>query len=51
MDSLNNWIYRRFSPRSVSFSGWVGDQDPTFAGLKVGAFALCRTRLTPDRTR
>jgi alpha-glucosidase (family GH31 glycosyl hydrolase) len=34
VDSLNNWVYLRFSPRSVSFSGWVGDQDPTFAGLK-----------------
>jgi hypothetical protein len=27
-------IYRSFSPRDVVFSGWVGDQDPTFDGLK-----------------
>lgn len=24
----------KFSPKYVMFSGWVGDQDPTFAGLK-----------------
>eukprot|EP01089_Gocevia_fonbrunei_P020690 TRINITY_DN7769_c0_g1_i2.p1 TRINITY_DN7769_c0_g1~~TRINITY_DN7769_c0_g1_i2.p1 ORF type:complete len:588 (-),score=108.30 TRINITY_DN7769_c0_g1_i2:90-1853(-) len=27
-------LYLDFSPRDVVFSGWVGDQDPTFAGLQ-----------------
>jgi alpha-glucosidase (family GH31 glycosyl hydrolase) len=27
-------IYLNFAPRDVVFSGWVGDQDPTFDGLK-----------------
>ncbi|ELR16305.1 glycosyl hydrolase, family 31 protein [Acanthamoeba castellanii str. Neff] len=33
---VDSWgdIYRSFSPRDVVFSGWVGDQDPTFDGLK-----------------
>ena len=26
MDSWNNYVYWDFSPRYVSFSGWVGDQ-------------------------
>jgi alpha-glucosidase (family GH31 glycosyl hydrolase) len=31
---VDSWedIYLEFSPRYVMFSGWVGDQDPTFAG-------------------
>ena len=33
VDSFKNELYWKFSPRAVSFSGWVGDQDPTFAGL------------------
>ena len=28
-------IYLDFSPRRVVFSGWTGDADPTFEGLKV----------------
>ena len=27
--------YMPFSPKYVMFSGWVGDQDPTFFGLKT----------------
>ncbi len=42
-DSLGNWIYLNYSPRSVSFSGWVGDQDPTFAGLKVAHNNMLRS--------
>jgi hypothetical protein len=33
VDSFANWIYLDLSPRYVTFSGWVGDQDPTFDGL------------------
>lgn len=28
-------VHFSFSPRDVVFSGWVGDQDPTFEGMKV----------------
>lgn len=28
------FVYNEFSPRYVMFSGWVGDQDPTFDGLQ-----------------
>jgi len=35
VDSLNNLLYWKFAPRDVVFSGWVGDQDPTFAGLRA----------------
>jgi hypothetical protein len=34
VDSFGNLIYWKFAPRDVVFSGWVGDQDPTFSGLK-----------------
>lgn len=27
-------LYLDFSPRYVMFSGWVGDDDPTFTGLE-----------------
>lgn len=33
VDSWNNNLYWDFAPRYVSFSGWVGDQDPDFGGL------------------
>ncbi len=33
VDSLSNKVYMDFSPRYATFSGWVGDQDPTFSGL------------------
>jgi len=33
VDSFGD-IYISFSPRDVVFSGWVGDQDPTFEGLE-----------------
>lgn len=33
VDSWNNHLYWHFSPRYASFSGWVGDQNPTFDGL------------------
>jgi alpha-glucosidase (family GH31 glycosyl hydrolase) len=29
------FIYWSFAPRDVVFSGWVGDQDPTFDGLQT----------------
>lgn len=29
-------IYLNFAPRDVVWSGWVGDQDPTFEGLQNG---------------
>ena len=32
--AFNLSAYLTFSPKYVLFSGWVGDQDPTFAGLK-----------------
>jgi hypothetical protein len=31
---LNISAFLTFSPKYVVFSGWVGDQDPTFAGLR-----------------
>lgn len=34
VDSYNEWIFLNFAPHDVMFSGWVGDQDPTFDGLK-----------------
>ena len=34
VDSFNSLIYLDFSPHFVMLSGWVGDQDPTFSGLK-----------------
>ncbi len=33
MDSYYNDVYWKFAPRYAVFSGWVGDQDPTLAGL------------------
>ncbi|KJE89796.1 hypothetical protein CAOG_01220 [Capsaspora owczarzaki ATCC 30864] len=33
-DSYENYVYWRFAPRDVVFSGWVGDEDPTFEGLQ-----------------
>jgi len=35
VDSFVNMIYMNFAPRDVVFSGWVGDQDPTFEGLQA----------------
>ena len=32
--ALNLSAFLEYSPRYVMFSGWVGDQDPTFYGLK-----------------
>ena len=32
--ALNLSAFLEYSPRYVMFSGWVGDQDPTFSGLK-----------------
>lgn len=29
-----DFIYWDFAPNDVMFSGWVGDQDPTFDGLQ-----------------
>ena len=31
---LNLSAFLEFSPKYVMFAGWVGDQDPTFAGLQ-----------------
>jgi len=33
---VDSWefVYWSFSPHYVMYSGWVGDQDPTFAGLQ-----------------
>jgi len=28
------FFYLNFSPKYVMYSGWVGDEDPTFRGLK-----------------
>lgn len=33
VDSWDDTLYWQFQPRYSSFSGWVGDQDPTFGGL------------------
>lgn len=35
LQSLNISAFLRFSPPYVMASGWVGDQDPTFAGLQA----------------
>uniref|UniRef100_A0A6B2L112 DUF5110 domain-containing protein n=1 Tax=Arcella intermedia TaxID=1963864 RepID=A0A6B2L112_9EUKA len=35
VDSFDSIVYLSFSPRDVVFSGWVGDQDPTFDGLQT----------------
>ena len=32
--ALNISAFLEYSPKYVMFSGWVGDQDPTFAGMK-----------------
>jgi alpha-glucosidase (family GH31 glycosyl hydrolase) len=32
--ALNISAFLEYSPKYVVFSGWVGDQDPTFAGMK-----------------
>lgn len=42
VDSLSNLplnlsIFLPYSPKDVMFSGWVGDQDPTFEGLRAAA--------------
>eukprot|EP01100_Stratorugosa_tubuloviscum_P007366 TRINITY_DN3076_c0_g1_i1.p1 TRINITY_DN3076_c0_g1~~TRINITY_DN3076_c0_g1_i1.p1 ORF type:complete len:621 (-),score=259.19 TRINITY_DN3076_c0_g1_i1:60-1853(-) len=34
VDSFADILYWPFSPRDVVFSGWVGDQDPTFSGMR-----------------
>jgi len=34
VDSFDEILYWSFSPREVVLSGWVGDQDDTFDGLK-----------------
>lgn len=39
-------IYFSFSPRDVVFSGWVGDLDPTWDGLKEG---INRMRISAER--
>jgi alpha-glucosidase (family GH31 glycosyl hydrolase) len=33
---VDSWkfIYIEFAPKDVMFSGWVGDQDPTFDGMQ-----------------
>ncbi|MBI1748133.1 MAG: hypothetical protein HYR55_16340 [Acidobacteria bacterium] len=35
IDSLEGFLSYTFAPRDVCHAGWVGDQDPTFAGLRV----------------
>jgi alpha-glucosidase (family GH31 glycosyl hydrolase) len=35
--------YWSFAPRDVVFSGWVGDQDPTFAGLRSAMHNMLRS--------
>ena len=32
-DSQAKPIFNRYAPKDVMYSGWVGDQDPTFKGL------------------
>lgn len=34
VDSQAKPLFNRYAPRDVMFSGWVGDQDPTFQGLE-----------------
>jgi len=34
VDSFDNILYLEFAPRDVVFSGWTGDADPTFAGMR-----------------
>jgi alpha-glucosidase (family GH31 glycosyl hydrolase) len=41
VDSYNTDLYWHFAPRYVSFSGWVGDQDPDFTGfVRIDCFEL-----------
>ena len=40
LSSLNLSLFLAYSPRYVLFSGWVGDQDPTFVGLRAAAINI-----------
>ncbi len=35
LNPLGIGLYLKYAPREVSFMSWVGDQDPTFDGLKI----------------
>lgn len=35
VDSFLGYVYFDFAPRDVVFSGWVGDQDPTWEGMQA----------------
>ena len=35
VDNVDQLLYLEYAPRDVMFSGWVGDQDGTWSGLKV----------------
>jgi hypothetical protein len=37
---FNLSVFLAYSPRYVMFSGWVGDQDPTFDGLRAAAINI-----------
>ena len=40
LSSLNLSLFLAYSPRYVLFSGWVGDQDPSFVGLRAAAINI-----------
>ena len=40
LSSLNLSLFLAYSPHYVLFSGWVGDQDPSFAGLRAASINI-----------
>jgi len=39
----------KFAPRDVVFAGWVGDQDPTFEGMKVALIGMFQSAWDDDK--
>lgn len=39
-DGFGNFFWLSFSPRYVSFSGWVGDDNPNFGGLESALMSM-----------
>lgn len=43
VDNFDNLIYLDYAPHDVMFSGWVGDQDGTWKGIKVALDNMLRS--------
>jgi alpha-glucosidase (family GH31 glycosyl hydrolase) len=43
VDNFENLIYLDYAPHDVMFSGWVGDQDGTWKGIKVALNNMLRS--------